>query len=95
MLLGIDIGSITVKVALLAPEGRLLRNFYRRSRGKPISTVVQILEELFAKVDPGQVDALGTSGSGGRPVADLMEGQHFNELIAQAEVVSRKYPQVR
>ncbi|MFP4646798.1 MAG: acyl-CoA dehydratase activase [Candidatus Acetothermia bacterium] len=95
MLLGIDIGSITVKVALLAPEGRLLRSFYRRSRGKPISTVVQILEELFAKVDPGQVDALGTSGSGGRPVADLMEGQHFNELIAQAEVVSRKYPQVR
>ncbi|MEF8798569.1 MAG: acyl-CoA dehydratase activase, partial [Candidatus Bipolaricaulota bacterium] len=95
MLLGIDIGSITVKVVLLDKSKNLLESYYRRSRGEPISTVIDTLDELFGKYNPEEVEAMGTTGSGGSLFADLLEGDHFNELIAQGETVSRRYPRAR
>lgn len=95
MLLGIDIGSITVKIVLLDEDENLIESFYRRSRGEPISTVIEILDELFTKYNPKEVEALGTTGSGGSLFANLLSGEHFNELIAQGETVSRRYPQTR
>lgn len=95
MLLGIDIGSITVKVVLLDRSGELLDSYYRRSRGEPISTVIETLDELFWEYSPEKVQALGTTGSGGSLFAELLGGDHFNELIAQGETVSRRYPKTR
>ncbi|MFW6111633.1 MAG: acyl-CoA dehydratase activase [Candidatus Bipolaricaulota bacterium] len=95
MLLGIDIGSITVKVVLLDKSTNLLESYYRRSRGEPISTVIDTLDELFGEYNPEEVEAMGTTGSGGSLFADLLEGDHFNELIAQGETVSRRYPRAR
>ena len=92
MLLGIDIGSITVKVVLLNDKENLVESYYRRSKGEPISTVIETLDDLFEKHSPGKVSALGTTGSGGSLFAELLGGEHFNELIAQAETVSQRYP---
>ncbi len=82
-------------MVLLDESAALLENYYLRSRGEPISTVIDILDDLFKKFDPGNVRALGTSGSGGSLFADLLDGEHYNELIAQAETVSRRYPRTR
>ena len=95
MLLGIDIGSITVKVVLLDENGKLLESYYRRSKGEPISTVIEVLDDLFAEHDPAKIRSLGTSGSGGSLFADLLDGEHYNELIAQAETVSRRYSRAK
>jgi len=95
MLLGIDIGSITVKVILLDNKEELVESYYRRSKGEPISTVIDTLDDLFEEYPPGNVNALGTTGSGGSLFAELLGGEHFNELIAQAETVSRRHPQSR
>ncbi|MEF8916544.1 MAG: acyl-CoA dehydratase activase [Candidatus Bipolaricaulota bacterium] len=95
MFLGIDIGSITVKVVFLDESGNLLESYYRRSQGEPISTVIETLDELFGEYSPGKVEALGTTGSGGSLFAELLGGEHFNELIAQGETVRRRYPKVK
>ena len=95
MLLGIDIGSITVKVVLLDGKEELVESYYRRSKGEPISTVIETLDELFEEYPPDNISALGTTGSGGSLFAELLGGEHYNELIAQAETVSRRYPRSR
>ena len=93
--LGIDVGSVTVKVVVLDEEGELLREWYRRSHGAPLSTVISILDELFGELPPERVAGLGTTGSGGELFAELLGGTHMNELVAQVKAINRFHPEAR
>jgi activator of 2-hydroxyglutaryl-CoA dehydratase len=46
--LGIDAGSTTTKVALIAEDGSLLYSFYRNNNGSPLSTSIEALNEIFS-----------------------------------------------
>ncbi|HIC96510.1 TPA: ATPase [Candidatus Bipolaricaulota bacterium] len=93
--LGIDVGSVTVKVVALDRRGELLRDYYRRSHGAPLSTVIAILDDLFTSLPPEMVVGLGTSGSGGELFAQVLGGIHMNELIAQVKALNRFHPEAR
>ena len=93
--LGIDVGSVTVKVVALDHRGELLRDYYRRSHGTPLSTVIAILDDLFTCLPPELVVGLGTSGSGGELFAQLLGGVHMNELIAQVSAINKFHPEAR
>lgn len=45
--LGIDAGSTTTKLVLIAPNGGILYSFYASNRGDPVSIVKKQLEELY------------------------------------------------
>lgn len=45
---GIDVGSTTIKAALIDEEGRLLYSYYGKNEGSPITYGVNILRELYA-----------------------------------------------
>jgi len=45
--LGIDAGSTTTKMALIADDGSLLYSFYTTNKGEPVSIVKKILYEIF------------------------------------------------
>ncbi len=93
--LGIDVGSVTVKVVLLDRREELLRDYYRRSHGAPLSTVISILDDLFSWLPSEAVVGLGTSGSGGELFAQLLGGLHMNELIAQVRAINKFHPEAR
>ncbi|MGQ9733523.1 MAG: acyl-CoA dehydratase activase [Candidatus Bipolaricaulia bacterium] len=93
--LGIDVGSVTVKVVLLDRREELLRDYYRRSHGAPLSTVISILDDLFSWLPSEVVGGLGTSGSGGELFAQLLGGLHMNELIAQVRAINKFHPEAR
>ena len=93
--LGIDVGSVTVKVVLLDRQERLLRDYYRRSHGAPLSMVISILDDLFSWLPSEAVVGLGTSGSGGELFAQLLGGVHMNELIAQVRAINKFHPEAR
>ncbi|MCR4404316.1 MAG: acyl-CoA dehydratase activase [Candidatus Acetothermia bacterium] len=93
--LGIDVGSVTVKVVALDRHGELLRDYYCRSHGTPLSTVITILDDLFTCLPAELVVGLGTSGSGGELFAQLLGGIHMNELIAQVRAINRFHPEAR
>jgi len=95
MRLGIDIGSLTVKVVLLGDEEKLIASRYVPSQGTPLRTVLAILEELAARFSETRVASVGVSGSGGRFLGQLLSAPYVNELIAQSRAVARFYPQVR
>ena len=45
--LGIDAGSTTTKLALIAPDGGLLYTYYHSNLGNPVSIVLEQLEKIY------------------------------------------------
>ena len=46
--LGIDAGSTTTKLALIAPDGGLLYTYYHSNQGNPVAIVKEQLEHIYA-----------------------------------------------
>ena len=65
--IGIDIGSITVKVVVLDRARTLLASRYIHAHGRPRQTLARILPALRSEVDLSAVRAVGFTGSGGGP----------------------------
>ena len=47
--LGIDAGSTTTKLALIAPDGGLLYTYYASNEGNPVAVVKAQLEEIYRR----------------------------------------------
>lgn len=93
--LGIDIGSVSVKLSLLSQAGSLVFNSYLRSQGRPISTFLRLLEELKERLNFSQIAKAGVTGSGGRKIASALEIPFYNEILTQFKAVEKLHPQVR
>ena len=93
--LGIDVGSTSVKVVTLDATGEMLAHRYLRSNGRPRETVLDAIASLGHVGNGDTLRAVSLTGSGGRPVADLIGGHHVNELVAQTRSVGRHYPHAR
>jgi predicted CoA-substrate-specific enzyme activase len=92
---GIDVGSITVKMVVLDERKRLLLSRYIPARGRPRQTLAGILFDLQTEIGLSGVRALGFTGSGGGPIARSVGAPHVNELVAQTRAVGEYHPQVR
>jgi predicted CoA-substrate-specific enzyme activase len=95
IVLGIDVGSTTVKLVVLDPCGRLLAHRYVRANGQPRETLLRasrVLDEGFAGAT---VLGAGLTGSGGSAVARLVGGIHANELVTQTRAVGVLHPEAR
>ena len=62
--IGIDVGSITVKVVVLDEHKRLLASRDVHAHGRPRQTLADLLPALGAEIDLSAVRAVGLSGSG-------------------------------
>lgn len=95
--LGIDVGSISTNCVIIAPDGEVLFEIYRRGEGSPISSVQQCLA-LLAKQMPERLCIKGvcTTGSG-RILAGAVVGADVikNEISAHARAAIHLYPDVR
>ncbi len=93
--LGIDIGSISCKLALLDGEKiiRFLR--YQRTHGRPLQTALGMLSELFEIVPQGRIRKAVGTGTAGRTLCELLGIPFINELICQSSAINHLYPQVR
>ena len=48
--LGIDAGSTTTKVALVAEDGTLLYSFYSNNNGSPLATTIRAIKEIYEQI---------------------------------------------
>ena len=48
--LGIDAGSTTTKIALIAEDGSLLHSFYSNNNGGPLDTALGAIKDIYAKL---------------------------------------------
>jgi len=91
--LGIDIGSTTIKAALLDADLQVLATDYRRHNAAPAAVGQQILHALLSGLDGAEI-SVAVTGSVGMGYAERMGVRFSQEVIAAAEVVRRFYPDV-
>ncbi|MDM7999130.1 MAG: acyl-CoA dehydratase activase [Dehalococcoidia bacterium] len=95
--LGVDIGSVTAKLALVDDAGRFFDSIYLRTQGKPIWAIQEGLKRLRAKLPRnGKISGVGATGSGRYLAAAIVGGDVIkNEITSQVIATSRFVPQVR
>jgi predicted CoA-substrate-specific enzyme activase len=93
--LGIDIGSVSVKVVLLSNQSKIIRSSYRRSNGQPLITLQHTLTEIFGDYNPGAVRTVAATGTGGKLINSILGGSFVNEVIAQVNATGILCPDVR
>lgn len=95
--LGIDVGSISTKLALIDENNQVLDWVYLRTEGDPIRAVQKGLKELKKRAAKNiEIEGVGTTGSA-RYLAGVICGADLikNEISAHAKGTSFFIPEVR
>ncbi|MEE1293156.1 MAG: BadF/BadG/BcrA/BcrD ATPase family protein, partial [Acutalibacteraceae bacterium] len=89
---GIDIGSTTVKIAILNEDGVVLFSDYRRHFAQIQETLAELLEEARTTLGDVSVSAMIT-GSGGLTLANHLGIPFTQEVVAVATALKASAPQ--
>ena len=95
--LGIDVGSVTTKLALVDEIGKYVDSIMLKTAGKPVLAVQSGLNQLYSKrLTEYNVMGVGTTGSG-RALAGSLVGADVvkNEITAHAVAASTNIPGVQ
>ncbi len=95
--LGIDVGSVTTKLALVDETGKYVDSIMLKTAGKPVLAVQNGLNQLYSKrLTEYNVMGVGTTGSG-RALAGSLVGADVvkNEITAHAVAASTNIPGVQ
>jgi len=95
--LGVDVGSVTIKFAIVTEAGELIAYNYLRTQGRPIDIIQQGLEEIQERVpSEGAIRGVCTTGSA-RYLAGVILGADMvkNEITTQAVAALHYIPDVQ
>ncbi len=95
--LGIDVGSVSTKFAIINDNGELITDLYLLTRGKPIDTVQQGLRQIKERLAPDyRISGVATTGSA-RYLAGVVVGADLvkNEITSHAIATLQYIPQVQ
>jgi predicted CoA-substrate-specific enzyme activase len=95
--LGIDVGSVTTKLAVIDEQGKYIDSVMLRTSGKPVLAVQNGMAKLAEQAkDTYKVYGVGTTGSG-RQLAGSLVGADIvkNEITAHAVAASINVPGVQ
>ena len=90
--IGLDVGSTTVKIAVLDPDGMLVYSKYQRHFSDIRKTIYDVLSEVLRAFVGCQATVMIT-GSGGMLAAQWMGLDFVQEVVASTEAVSRLIPE--
>ncbi len=94
-LLGVDIGSISINTVLIDTRGQVMEEYYDYCHGRPFHVLLSRLQDIFRSYSEKDMISVSFTGMGGKIAAELLGGQHINEVVAQSAAVGRLYPEVR
>ncbi len=94
LLVGIDAGSTTAKIVILAPGGQLAFSDYRRHLGNIPKALLSMLGEALEALGDVEV-SLAVTGSAGMGIAERIGFPFVQEVVATAGYVRRYHPDVR
>ena len=96
-LVGIDVGSTTVKAIVCnEPGGQVLFHDYRRHEGRQSDAVLDVLRRIKAELSLAEDSLrLFMTGSGGLQLAKILNARFVQEVAAVSFAVEKSYPGVR
>jgi len=93
--IGIDAGSVSVNIAVVSPDKRIVEDSYIRHQGHSVAATLDALKDLLKKYDPSRIKLVAVTGAGGELFSDLLNAHFVNEVVAQAAAVVHLHPEVR
>jgi predicted CoA-substrate-specific enzyme activase len=95
--LGIDVGSVTTKCAVLSDGLELITSRYILTSGKPITQIQQLLRDVKSDISPdAEVAGVGTTGSARYLAGEVIGADVIkNEITAHAVAATHYFPDVR
>ncbi|MBI5675152.1 MAG: CoA protein activase [Nitrospirae bacterium] len=87
--IGLDAGSVSVKLAVLDNDGNILDTKYIRHKGNPLSVSYDLLKQLPAGA------FLSVTGSAGKLISQALGIGHINEVVALSYSTGKLYPEIR
>jgi len=95
LLVGIDVGSTTVKIAVLDPEDlQILHSRYERHNAEQAESVRRLLAEAH-EIFPENEFIPTFCGSAGQPYAEASGGFFIQEVVANTLAIKAFYPETR
>ncbi len=92
MYLGIDIGSVSIKYAIIDKNLKVLESGYFRTKGDVINSLKNLLKQLKTK----KIQGIGTTGSARKLVKELVSADiDVDEITAHRTAVKALYPEVK
>lgn len=88
--IGLDIGSTTIKTAVLDENDKLVHSSYQRHNSDVRATLYDVLNGLLKKYDRFTITV---TGSGGISVSEWLEIPFVQEVIAGVEAIKRLIPE--
>ncbi len=94
--LGIDVGSVTTKFAVLDEKDELVTSLYSRTQGRPVDVIQESMEVIKNRLPGAEFKGVGTTGSA-RYLAGVVVGADVvkNEVTAHAVGSSHYIPDVQ
>lgn len=100
--MGIDIGSVSLKIVLIDEKGEILEKLWLRNQGSPIESSKKGIQELKTKLetdglfDKINIKGVGTTGSARYLIKSVVGGDIAKtEIIAHAVASSTAFPDVK
>uniref|UniRef100_UPI0025D3040D BadF/BadG/BcrA/BcrD ATPase family protein n=1 Tax=uncultured Slackia sp. TaxID=665903 RepID=UPI0025D3040D len=90
--IGVDVGSTTVKVAVLDDDNQIMYSCYKRHHADIRATIVEVTEEAAQKF-PDTPMTIAITGSGGLLLAQWLGIDFVQEVIASKTAVETFIPQ--
>ena len=90
--IGLDAGSVAVKMVVLDPEGKIVFRANQRHKGRPMQAALALLKQVclvYAEL------SLSVTGSAGRLIGKALNILPVNEVVAHAYGTRRLHPGIR
>jgi predicted CoA-substrate-specific enzyme activase len=91
--MGIDIGSTTAKIVILDQDD-IVFSAYQRHNAETLVTIHNMLQVAYDQLGDQTVDLLVT-GSASMGIGEVYDLPFIQEVVASAEVIQQRYPDVR
>jgi predicted CoA-substrate-specific enzyme activase len=92
---GLDAGSVSVKLAVLDVKGNILETKYVRHKGNPLPVAYELLKNVTRGRAFRETPLLSITGSAGKIIAGAFGIKPVNEVVALSYSTKRLYPEVR
>ncbi|MEW6001186.1 MAG: acyl-CoA dehydratase activase [Nitrospirota bacterium] len=93
--IGLDAGSVSVKLVVIDEKEKRLHNLYKRHKGHPLSVALELLKVVAADESQEENLSLSVTGSAGKLIASVLKIKPVNEIVAQAYSTSKLYPRIK
>lgn len=90
-LVGLDIGSTTVKIAVIDSKGEIIHKQYERHYSDIRNTVIEIIKNSYEKLD-GSFIKISITGSGAIDVSKYLGIPFVQEVAASTHAIERYIP---